>query len=71
MSLQRQLRATLQTTLVLTGILAVTNAFPQTPEPSTSVLLAQAATYERQFEREFEHDGRSRALRATLGWIQP
>ena len=53
MRLQRPLRATLRTTLVLTGILAVANAFPQTPEPSISVLLAQAATYERQFQREF------------------
>jgi len=52
-SLQRQLRAPFQTTLVLTGILAAVNAFPQTPEPSISVLLARAATYEQQFEREF------------------
>jgi hypothetical protein len=52
-SLHRQLRATFQTTLVLTGILAAANAFPQTPEPSISALLAQAATYERQFEQEF------------------
>jgi hypothetical protein len=52
-SLQPQLCATLQTTFVLTGILAVARAFPQTLEPSISVLLAQAATYEQQFEREF------------------
>jgi hypothetical protein len=52
-SLYRQLCAPFQTTLVLTGILEAANAFPQTPEPSISVLLAQAATYERQFEREF------------------
>lgn len=52
-SLQRQLRAPFQTTFVLTGILAVPNALPQTPEPNISVLLARVATYERQFEREF------------------
>lgn len=53
MSLQRQLRATFQTTFVLTGIVALPNAFPQTLEPSIRVLLSQAATYERRFEQEF------------------
>lgn len=53
MSLQRQLRAPFQTTLVLTGVLAVAHASPQALEPSLSVLLGQAAIYERQFEREF------------------
>jgi hypothetical protein len=78
-SLQPQLRATFQTTFVLTGILAVAKAFPQTLEPSVSVLLTQAATYEQQFEREFstmvgrEHyeqrwSGFSRELDSSPNW---
>ena len=52
-SLQRPLHATFQTALVLTGILAAANAFPQMPVPSIGALLVQAAIYERQFEGEF------------------